>query len=84
MEAITGWCHVAPGGRECKPAGVVSLDEASAAWVEVPRAASSRYANVKTDISTDQLLFFFLTLRAVLGKICAVLVKTSLNPRFVA
>lgn len=65
MEAITGWCHVAPGGKECKPASVVSYDEASAderlCGLEVPGVPESSELQMKLTSPSpfQQIILFF-------------------------
>lgn len=93
MEAITGWCHVAPSGKECKPAGVVSCDEASAAYeglcgLEVPGVPESSELQTKltSPLTFQQIILSLLTEPLPSGwsrRNCAAFVKILLNPPFV-
>lgn len=66
MEAITRWCHVAPGGKECKPAGVVSCAEASAVdeglrGLEAPGVpeTSELQKKLTSPLTFPQMILFF-------------------------
>lgn len=94
MEAITRWCHVAPGGKECKPTGVVSYDEASAVCeglcgLEVPGVPESSELQMKltSPLTFQQIILSLLTDPIPSGcssRNCAAFVKILLNPCFVA